>query len=170
MIRTSDVVSLLEGLVVLHATRAGRGAPDPPEHLEERTVVVTGASAGVGRPVARAVSTAASVLARRVAPGLLGRSIARTAYDSQQTDEPTFDTAPSNLWVPWDGPGGRDHGAHGTFDGEAAAHSPYTALARHPAVAGAAAGVTVAASALLARTLRGTRATRVLRAAVDARG
>ncbi|MEU4077122.1 hypothetical protein DEJ45_03755 [Streptomyces venezuelae] len=229
MIRTSDVVSLLEGLVVLHATRAGRGAPHAPEHFAGRTVVVTGASAGVGRAVARAfgasgarvallargrvgleaaaeeieraggapalvqpevaaravlraarhprrkeyragVSTAASVLARRVAPGLLDRYIARTAYDSQQTDEPAFDTAPTNLWVPWDGPGGRDHGAHGTFDGEAAAHSPYTVLARRPAVAGAAAGVTVAASALLARTLRGTRATRVLRTALDARG
>ncbi|MFI0989699.1 hypothetical protein [Streptomyces exfoliatus] len=56
---------------------------------------------------------------------------------------------PSGL--PLDGAGGRDHGAHGPFDDEAAAHSPYTALDRHPAAVGAAVGT----AALVARVLLG---------------
>ncbi|MGW5420943.1 SDR family oxidoreductase [Streptomyces sp. NPDC003943] len=100
-------------------------------------------------------STAAAVLAHRLAPGLLDRYTARTGYDSQQTDEPAPAGAPHNLWVPLDGDGGRDRGAHGAFDAEAAAHSPYSALARHPAAVGAAAGAAAGATALLARSLRG---------------
>ncbi|MFI8823480.1 SDR family oxidoreductase [Streptomyces sp. NPDC053431] len=101
------------------------------------------------------LSTTAAVLMRRLAPGLLDRYLARTAYDAQQTDEPAAPAAPHNLWEPLDGPGGEDHGAHGSFDDEAAVHSPYTALARHPAAVGAAAGAAVGVSALAARVLRG---------------
>lgn len=98
-------------------------------------------------------ATTAAVVARRVAPGLLDRHLARTGYDAQQTDEPAG-PGPHNLWEPLDGVGGRDFGAHGVFDDEAAAHSPYTALSRHPAVAGAAVGAAAGASALLARAVR----------------
>ncbi|MGA5193171.1 SDR family oxidoreductase [Streptomyces exfoliatus] len=95
-------------------------------------------------------ATAAAVLAHRAAPGLLDRYLARTGYDAQQTHVASA-AAPHNLWFPLDGAGGRDHGAHGSFDDEAAAHSPYTALARHPAAVGAAAGT----SAFVARALLG---------------
>ncbi|MEU7297517.1 SDR family oxidoreductase [Streptomyces exfoliatus] len=74
-------------------------------------------------------ATTAAVLARRAAPGLLDRYLARTGYDAQQTDVAST-AAPHNLRFPLDGAGGRDHGAQGPFDDEAAAHSPYTALAR----------------------------------------
>ncbi|MFI8966457.1 SDR family oxidoreductase [Streptomyces sp. NPDC053493] len=105
-------------------------------------------------------STAAAVLAHRLAPALVDRYVARTAYDSQQTDEPAPAAAPSNLWAPLDGPGGHDHGAHGPFDAESAERSPWTALARHPAGTGAVAGAAVGATALLARTLRRPRSER----------
>lgn len=101
-------------------------------------------------------STAAAVLARRAVPGLLDRYVARTGYASQQTDEPTRAEEPHNLWEPLDGPNGRDHGTHGAFDDEAAAHSPYTAVARHPALTGATAAT---AAALAARAVRGRRGT-----------
>ncbi|NML51782.1 SDR family oxidoreductase [Streptomyces sp. R302] len=99
-------------------------------------------------------STAAAVLAHRAAPALLDRYVARTGYASQQTGEPATGEEPHNLWAPLDGPGGQDHGAHGTFDDEAAARSPYAALARRPVATGAA---VVGAVALAARSLRGRR-------------
>ncbi|MFF8375686.1 SDR family oxidoreductase [Streptomyces sp. NPDC015661] len=102
-------------------------------------------------------STAVAVLAQRVVPGLVDRYVARTAYDSQQTDEPARGEDPHNLWAPLDGPGGRDHGAHGDFDDEAAAHSPYSSLARHPAVTGAAAALAAALATRTLRTRHGTR-------------
>ncbi|MGA5063831.1 SDR family NAD(P)-dependent oxidoreductase [Streptomyces exfoliatus] len=95
-------------------------------------------------------ATTAAVLARRAAPGLLDRYLARTGYAAQQTDVAST-AAPHNLWFRLDGAGGRDHGAHGSFDDEAAAHSPYTAHARHLAAAGAAVGT----SAFVARALLG---------------
>ncbi|MEU6879626.1 SDR family oxidoreductase [Streptomyces sp. NPDC046712] len=101
-------------------------------------------------------STAAAVLAHRVASVLVDHRLARTGYRDQQTDEPTNPAAPYNLWEPLDGPGGRDYGAHGVFDTEAAEHSPYAALARHRTVVGAAAGATgLAFGVLRGRTARG---------------
>ncbi|MFD0366472.1 SDR family oxidoreductase [Streptomyces sp. NPDC127114] len=103
-------------------------------------------------------STAAAVLTRRAAPGLLDRYLARTGYDSQQTDLPATADGPHNLWAPLDGPDGRDHGAHGAFDAESAERSPYTALARHPMTVASAVGASAAgASALAARALRARR-------------
>ncbi|MFH8621179.1 SDR family oxidoreductase [Streptomyces vietnamensis] len=103
-------------------------------------------------------STAGTVLAHRFAPALLDRYLARTGYDAQQTDERARAVTPHNLWEPLDGPQGRDHGTHGSFDQEAADRSPYTVAARHRLLLSAAAGaVLVTARAL--RT-RGTRAAR----------
>ncbi|MFF6772388.1 SDR family oxidoreductase [Streptomyces sp. NPDC012637] len=100
-------------------------------------------------------STAAAVLARRAVPGLPDRYTARTGYDSQQSDRPATADGPHNLWMPLDGPDGRDHGAHGDFDAESAGRSPYTALARHPVTVASAVGASVVgASALAARALR----------------
>ena len=44
--------------------------------------------------------TAATILANRLAPGLLDRYLGRTGYGSQQTDEPADPAAPANLWEP----------------------------------------------------------------------
>ncbi|MGW0822640.1 SDR family oxidoreductase [Streptomyces sp. NPDC002845] len=62
-------------------------------------------------------STAATLLANAVAPGLLDRYLARTGYDSQRDDGDQ--DGQGNLWSPADGPHGRDFGAHGRFDSEA---------------------------------------------------
>src|SRR5207237_1013296 len=64
-------------------------------------------------------TTAATILANDVAPGLLDRYLARAGFDAQQTDEPEDPSRPYNLWDPVPG----DHGAHGDFDASAHAHS-----------------------------------------------
>ncbi len=60
-------------------------------------------------------ATVATVWANRLAPALLDRYLARTGFDSQQTDIP-LPTAESNLFEPADKETGSDHGAHGVFD------------------------------------------------------
>jgi NAD(P)-dependent dehydrogenase (short-subunit alcohol dehydrogenase family) len=60
-------------------------------------------------------STAATLLANAIAPGVLDRYLGRTGYRSQQTDQPRDPHRPANLWAPVPG----DHGAHGRFDDRA---------------------------------------------------
>jgi NADP-dependent 3-hydroxy acid dehydrogenase YdfG len=78
-------------------------------------------------------STVATVLANKVAAGLLDRYLARTGYDSQQTAEPAEPGRRGNLWDPLDGrdTAARDFGAHGDFDERSAARSPQAWAARH---------------------------------------
>jgi NAD(P)-dependent dehydrogenase (short-subunit alcohol dehydrogenase family) len=56
--------------------------------------------------------TVIAVQLQKLAPGLLDRYLARTAYEGQQTDEPEDPTRPDNLIAPT----GEDVGAHGRFD------------------------------------------------------
>jgi NAD(P)-dependent dehydrogenase (short-subunit alcohol dehydrogenase family) len=63
--------------------------------------------------------TVEAIIGAKVAPGLLDRYLARTGYESQQTDEPAEPNRPNNLWEPVPG----DHGAHGVFDDRAINHS-----------------------------------------------
>ncbi len=92
-------------------------------------------------------STAATLVANAVVPGLLDRYLARTGFDAQQTDEPHDPGQTGNLWEPDDGPDGRDYGAHGAFDGEARPHSSQQWMAhRYPTWAVAAAVGTAAAA------------------------
>jgi NAD(P)-dependent dehydrogenase (short-subunit alcohol dehydrogenase family) len=73
------------------------------------------------------VPTVGAILGDRVAPGLLDRYLAATGYESQQTSEPEDPSRPDNLWEPVPG----DHGAHGTFDSNAAEHSMQFWAASH---------------------------------------
>ena len=99
-------------------------------------------------------TTAATLIANAIAPGLLDRYLAKTGFKSQQTSEPNPPGAPENLWKPVDGPGGRDHGAHGAFDDRSYAHSPQAWLSRHHGVAAAlVAGLAGLAGTLGRRTL-----------------
>ncbi|MET8404561.1 SDR family oxidoreductase [Streptomyces sp900116325] len=96
-------------------------------------------------------STAATILANKIAPGLLDRYLARTGYDSQQTDQPDNAQRRHNLWAPADDE--KDYGAHGDFDDQSSARAPQLWLSHHPALAaallaGAALGSTWAASRL----------------------
>ena len=68
-------------------------------------------------------STVATILGNKVAAGLIDRYLARTAYQSQQTGQPTSPDRPANLWEPADGPDGHDFGAHGAFDRQATSRS-----------------------------------------------
>ncbi|MET9296141.1 SDR family oxidoreductase [Streptomyces sp. NPDC003077] len=79
-------------------------------------------------------STVATITANKFAGPLLDRYLARTGFDSQQTDEPVGPDRPHNLWEPVDGEDGRDHGAHGIFDNKAHTHSVQLWLAHHPSV------------------------------------
>jgi NAD(P)-dependent dehydrogenase (short-subunit alcohol dehydrogenase family) len=63
--------------------------------------------------------TVEAIVGNKVAPGLLDHYLARTGYESQQTDEPADPNRPNNLWEPVPG----DHGAHGVFDDRASDHS-----------------------------------------------
>lgn len=68
-------------------------------------------------------TTAATLLGNAVAPGILDRYLARTAYQAQQTPESHDPNAPGNLWRPADGARGHDYGAHGEFDPKAKSRS-----------------------------------------------
>jgi short-subunit dehydrogenase len=88
-------------------------------------------------------STAGTLIANAVAPGILDRYLARTGFTSQQTGEPRDKNAPTNLWEPVDQREGPDAGAHGDFDSQAKTRSPQLWASQHhgllAAVAGAAA-------------------------------
>jgi NAD(P)-dependent dehydrogenase (short-subunit alcohol dehydrogenase family) len=82
--------------------------------------------------------TAAVVWGNKFAAGMGDRYLARTGYDSQQTDEPEDPNRPDNLWHPVPG----DHGAYGRFGARTLPSSPQTWLNEHaPALALLAAGV-----------------------------
>lgn len=94
-------------------------------------------------------TTAATIVANAVAPGLLDRYLARTGFSSQQTAQDNPSGAPQNLWDPVDAV--TDHGAHGRFDDRALAHSPQAWLSRHHGVTAALAALAVAGAAALRR-------------------
>jgi NAD(P)-dependent dehydrogenase (short-subunit alcohol dehydrogenase family) len=76
-------------------------------------------------------STAATILANKVAPALLDRYLARTGYGSQQTAQPAEPDRPDNLMHPVDAGPGDDHGAHGAFDDRSHQRSPQLWLSQH---------------------------------------
>jgi NAD(P)-dependent dehydrogenase (short-subunit alcohol dehydrogenase family) len=93
-------------------------------------------------------STAGTLLANAVAPGLLDRYLARTGFKSQQTGEARDAGRPTNLWRPVDGPQGRDEGAHGDFDAQAKTRSPQLWASQHHGLLAAVAGGLIAAGAV----------------------
>jgi hypothetical protein len=95
------------------------------------------------------ISTSLTVLANKIAPGLLDRYLAKTGYDSQQmAGRPVDRDRPDNLFEPVPGLAGE----HGIFDDKAWSHSPQLWATTHKTLlAGAAAA---AAGVLLARSRR----------------
>jgi len=92
-------------------------------------------------------STAVTLIANAIAPGVLDRYLAQTGFDSQQTQTDRPPTDPVNLWQPADGRDGRDFGAHGAFDATSHRRDPQVWTSHHHGVVGAT--VTVAAAALV---------------------
>lgn len=99
-------------------------------------------------------STAATLLANAVVPGLLDRYLARTGFDGQQTEKPRDPHQPENLWEPADGPDGKDFGAHGIFDDQAKSRSPQLWLSQHRLPMLASSALAVGAMAGAVRKLR----------------
>jgi short-subunit dehydrogenase len=96
-------------------------------------------------------STAATLAANAVAPGLLDRYLARTGFSSQQTDQPRDSRQPANLWEPADGDGGHDFGARGVFDEQATDRSLQLWASQHHGL------VSIIATAGVGLGLRGWR-------------
>ncbi len=92
--------------------------PVPPIYQPEvaASAIVYAADHPVRREYWVGGSTVGTLLANKVAPGLLDRYLARTGYSSQQTGQPRDPDRPANLWQPADSPNGHDYGAHGRFD------------------------------------------------------
>jgi NAD(P)-dependent dehydrogenase (short-subunit alcohol dehydrogenase family) len=101
-------------------------------------------------------STAATLIASKLVPGLLDRYLARTGYRSQQTAQPHVKDAPSNLWDPADGAGERDYGAHGDFDDRSYSRSVQVWASQHHGLL-TAVGATVTAAGAAVATMRGRR-------------
>jgi NAD(P)-dependent dehydrogenase (short-subunit alcohol dehydrogenase family) len=90
-------------------------------------------------------STAGTLVANAVAPGLLDRYLARTGFDSQQTDEPSDPDTPDNLEQPADD--ARDYGTRGRFDSRSTDRSPQLWASQHHGLLGVVGGIATAAAA-----------------------
>jgi NAD(P)-dependent dehydrogenase (short-subunit alcohol dehydrogenase family) len=96
-------------------------------------------------------STAGTIIANKFAAGLLDRYLARTGYESQQTDQPRDPDQPVNLWEPADEADGQDAGAHGDFDRRATSSTVQLWISQHRALLTAAATATGALALLVRR-------------------
>ncbi|SDD77675.1 NADP-dependent 3-hydroxy acid dehydrogenase YdfG [Sanguibacter gelidistatuariae] len=74
-------------------------------------------------------STAATLLANAVFPGLLDAYLARTGFASQQTSEQRPADQPTNLWKPADA--AVDFGTHGAFDNRSTSRSTQLWASHH---------------------------------------
>jgi NAD(P)-dependent dehydrogenase (short-subunit alcohol dehydrogenase family) len=92
-------------------------------------------------------STVGTIMAQKLVAPLLDRYLARTGYDSQQTNERADPDRTINLWQPVDQPPGSDQGAHGAFDTRSLAHSTQLSVTEHAERA------VERAAAVVARTL-----------------
>ncbi|HEX4287943.1 MAG TPA: SDR family oxidoreductase [Trebonia sp.] len=82
-------------------------------------------------------STAGTIMAQKFAAPVLDRYLARTGFDSQQTEQRVAPGRPNNLWAPVDQPPGSDEGAHGVFDSRAHARSAQLTVTERVEEAGA---------------------------------
>jgi NAD(P)-dependent dehydrogenase (short-subunit alcohol dehydrogenase family) len=130
--------------------------PQPVPPIYQPEVAARGVVFAADHPARRQYwvggTTALTILANRVVPGLLDHYLARTGYSSQQTKQLAAADRRDNLQEPVDGPVGTDHGAHGSFDDRSHDRSAQLWLSQHVAqVIGAAAGSAVLAGLLAAR-------------------
>ncbi len=103
-------------------------------------------------------TTAATLIANSVAPGLLDRYLGATGFKSQQTQDRVDPQRPDNLWHAADHE--KDFAAHGVFDDEAHAESPQwwvTSHRRAVYTAGATVAALIAGSALRKTVVIGRR-------------
>ncbi len=99
-------------------------------------------------------STALTLAANAIAPGLLDRYLARTGVKGQQTAQPQDPDSPVNLWEPADGHGGRDFGAHGVFGDRSHSRDPQLWASQHHGLLAATGSAVLAAGAAATSLLR----------------
>ncbi|HEX2241215.1 MAG TPA: SDR family oxidoreductase [Actinomycetota bacterium] len=92
-------------------------------------------------------TTVATVIADKLAPGLLDRYLAASGYDSQLDERPIEPDRSDNLWQPVPG----DHGARGEFDERSWERSLQWAASRHRRWIALGSGVAALAAALKRR-------------------
>ena len=128
--------------------------PVPPFYQPE--VAARGVLYAAAHPERRAywvgIATAGTIIANRVAGGLLDRYLARTGVASQQTHDTRPEDQAVNLWQPADGSEGHDYGAHGPFDDRAFGHSPQQWASQHRRALGLAALGLAGCAALRSRS------------------
>jgi hypothetical protein len=112
--------------------------PVPPIYEPEVAAkAIVWAAAHRRREMSVGMPTVEAIWGNKFASPLLDRYLARTGYDSQQTDVPADPNRPDNLWRPLPG----DHGAHGRFAARSSDTSAQTWInERLPALALVAAG------------------------------
>ncbi len=130
--------------------------PQPVAPIYQPEVAARGVAYAADHPRRRVYwvggTTAATLVANRIAPALLDRYLARTGYQSQQTDQPADQHRPENLWQPADAPPGEDYGARGRFSDRAHDRSLQLWVSQHARqVTAGLAGVAVARGVLGAR-------------------
>ena len=115
-----------------------KAQPVPPIYAPEIAAdAIVWAASHRRREMSVGAVTTGVIWGNKLAAGLGDRYLARTGYDSQQTDEPADPDRPNNLWHPLPG----DHGPHGRFGDRTTHSSPQTWInERLPAVAMIAAG------------------------------
>jgi NADP-dependent 3-hydroxy acid dehydrogenase YdfG len=125
--------------------------PMPPVYQPEVAArAIVWAAAHRRREVWVGSSTAATLLANRVVPGLLDHYLGRTGYDAQQGTEADDPERPASLWRPLPG----DRGAHGPFDVRAHGRSVQLWAATHRGLLAAAAAAGLAGAATARRRRR----------------
>ena len=135
-----------------------RAQPVPPIYQPEVAArAIVWASEHGRKEVFVGGSTVATIWGDKLASGLLDRYLARTGFDSQQTQEPEDPARPNNLF----GPVEEDAGAHGRFDDRAHGRSFQlrASMLRRPilAIAATAAGAAIALAQIREGDRRRTR-------------
>src|SRR3954466_6196364 len=103
-------------------------------------------------------TTMGTLIANKLAPGILDRYLARTGFKSQQNGKIKDPYQAANLWEPADGDGGHDYGAHGVFDDRSTTRSYQLWASQHHGVLGAVAGGGAAGGGGVGRAGRRRRA------------
>jgi short-subunit dehydrogenase len=134
---------------VVKSRLPNRAQPVPPIYQPEvaARAIVHAADHPERREYWVGATTAATIVANSVVPGLLDRYLGRTGFKSQQTDKPEDPSRPFNLWEPVPG----DHGAHGHFDDKAHPRSLQWWATTHRGLVALAGAATAAGIALMKR-------------------
>jgi len=134
-----------------------RAQPVPPIFAPELAAdAIVWASRHDRREIYVGLPTTAAIVGNKAVPGAADRYLARTGFDSQQTQEPEDPDRPDNLWRPVDEE--RDFGAHGRFGSRASRRSWQLWITEHRGAIAAASMAMAALSA--AEFLRGRAAYR----------